>query len=199
MPRVAWIEHQKAEIKLPVHFSAKRNLFTCTYSNIEYEDVTLDTLRTQVLAAIDASLALEWIPVVIVEISPKQTDEVVSIFLSKARKYIGYHESFGYKVANWDTEPETRLDRSTHFYWSGAFTVPTSTSNTTFGKQTFYFPYSQEVWERLENIQKYLRVAAIHVQRQFGRGVEGITTLEMACQSLFDHMMTGSSEATLDD
>lgn len=204
MARIGYVEYQPAGIKLPITFTERKGRFTCIYAGTPYEHTDVGTLRAQVLDAIKAAYQLTWTPAIVLHFiaTPNgRTSSLASSYLNLTREriYIGHHPSLGYKQVHWTAQEEKRLEVSRALLdWENEepFTLPAQHESYD-GKTSLYFPYSEELWATLEEIQTYLRVATnqlfTHLQT-----LEGIVILKSTCQRLFDTLATQSEEDPTD-
>lgn len=191
MPQAGYVEYQPANIKLAIKLSPKSGTFSCTYAGVLYEDTQLQGLKEKVLSAIKNTYTLTWTPVIELNLSVPayRWQEAASFSITKERKYITHHPDFGYKQVHWTATPDGRLPNSRPFPWQAeeAFTVPTGVES--YGKQTSYLPYSDALWEQLEEIERYLLLAARKLKRGFD-SVEQVSATLALCRDLFDHFAT---------
>ncbi len=191
MAQVGYVEYQSANIKLPIKLSPKSGVFSCTYAGVLYEDAQLQTLKEKVLSAIKNTYALTWTAIIELNLSvpAHRWQETASFSITKERKYITHHPDLGYKQAHWSATPDGRLPNSRSFPWPAeeAFTVPTGVES--YGKQTVYLPYSDALWEQIEEIEQYLLLAAGKLKRGFG-SVDQVSATLTVCRDLFDRFAT---------
>jgi hypothetical protein len=157
MPQVGKIEYPVANIALPIKFTVKTGLFSCTYAGTLYQDTQIQALREKVLLAIKNTYTLDWTAIIVLSLPvPTQSWNSPHFSLTKERKYVAYHQDFGYKQVNFTASAEGRLPNSQQFHWreEEAFTVPKSRES--HGQLTIYLPYSDALWEQIEEIEKYL-------------------------------------------
>src|SRR5437763_6838548 len=158
MAVVGHVEDSATQTKLPIKFSPKRGVFICTHAGVPYEDTQIQVLRERVLAALREYYTLTWMPIIELNMTVPSGWQRSYFSLKRERKYIAYHENFGWKQIHWTAAESERLAHSQRFQADQEFSVPTARES--YGSQLAYLPYSDELWEQLEEIEKYLLLAA---------------------------------------
>jgi hypothetical protein len=200
MARIGYVEYQPAGIKLPITFTERKGRFTCTYAGTPYEHTDVGALRALVLDAIKAAYQLTWTPVIVLQFIATPNGRASSLAysylnLTRERIYIGHHPSLGYKQVHWTAQEEKRLEVSRALLdWGNEepFTLPAQHESYD-GKTSLYFPYSEELWATLEEIQSYLRIATNKLSALL-QTPESIATLKSICHTLFDTVTTQSEK-----
>jgi hypothetical protein len=197
MPQVGYVEYGPADLKLPIKFTGKSGLFRCTYAGVPYEDTEIQALREKVLTAIKSTYnTLDWTAIIEISLEmPTKNWQIGAHFsITRERKYIAHHPDFGYKQSHWTVPAQGRLLGSRPFPWEGIdeFTPPTARES--YGKQTTYLPYSEELWQSLEEIEKYLLIAARKLRQGGFSSPERVSATLATCRMLFDHFANQDEE-----
>ncbi|MGH2496509.1 MAG: hypothetical protein ACRDIV_17565 [Ktedonobacteraceae bacterium] len=191
MSQAGYVECPSANVKLPIRLSLRSGTFSCAYAGVVYEDTQLQGLKDKVLQAIKQTYALAWTPIIELTLSVPvhRSQETTSFSLTRVRKYVARHQNLGYKQVHWSATPDGRFANSRPFPWPAEeeFAIPTGVEG--YGKQTMYLPYSDALWQQLEEIEQYLLLAARKLKRGFG-SVEQVGATLALCRSLFDHFAT---------
>ena len=194
MPVVGQIEDPATQTKLPIQFVPKRGVFTCTHAGVSYEDPQIQVLREKVLAAIKEYYTLTWMPIIELNMTVPSDGWLRSYFsLKRERKYVAYHENFGWKQIHWTAEPSARLAQSQRFQADKEFSVPTARES--FGSQVVYLPYTDEIWGQLEEIENYLLLAARKLRSTGFFSPEHVAATLDLCRRLFDFFATNEEDA----
>lgn len=181
---VGSIEYRPANITVPYIFDSQEKLFHATYAGTPYQHEQARELESIVLAAIQDSLHVTWLP--IIEITPVYQslltsfpDEVVLGF-ALDRCYVASFPN-GYQQVYWDCQPGDRLQVCSSFGWDeindGTFTLPTYRLR---HKQIrYYHAYSETLWNQLQSFREIIGL----LRAQFLTALqteEGITTYSAA-------------------
>ena len=194
MAVVGHVEDPATQTKLPIQFVPKRGVFTCTHAGVPYEDTQIQVLREKVLAAVKEYYTLTWMPIIELNMTVPSDGWQKSYFsLKRERKYIAYHENFGWKQIHWTAAESERLAHSQRFQADQEFSVPTARES--YGSQLAYLPYSDELWEQLEEIEKYLLLAARKLRSTGFFSPQHVAATLDLCRRLFDAFATNEEDA----
>ena len=148
----------------------------------------MQALREKVLIAIKTTYTLDWTTIIEInlETSTPSSQFGARFSITKERKYVTHHSDFGYRQVHWTATPDGRLPHSRPFPWKAEdeFIVPTGIES--YGKQTTYLPYSDELWEQLEEIEKYLLLAVRRLRHDGFYSPEAVSATLTTCRMLFD-------------
>ena len=157
--RVGYIEYKPADIRLEKKFDNTDNVFRATYGGTTYEHKDGAELERIVRDAIIDSFQIEWQPIIAVTTANRYKSNG-TIGLESERLYLAQIPSKGLMSAQWSTPPEQRLLGSLSFFWDevgyGAFHLPTSRVNHYTQNSTFYYAYTDELWQQVQDLQEYI-------------------------------------------
>jgi hypothetical protein len=159
--QVSTITYDLANVSIPVTVDRDTKFFRATFAEKTFEHADGNTLEQIVLAAIKASLQVEWHP--IIQVAPISSnsrygvprDETILGF-DIERKWVALFPDGVYKEVQWDAQGDKeqyRLQWSHCFDWSreklGAFGPPCILRGYG-GRDTYYLPYTERLWDRFQ-------------------------------------------------
>ena len=194
MPRVDTIRDPKLNLELPINFSSKSGLFTCSYASVLYEDSQLVALRTKVLDAINAGTQVDWIPLVHLTLNTPESRIYPTVRLECQRLYVAHIPNVGVKACHWECPEEGRVKACQDANWvvlrasvpdEKKLQLPYQASG--YSGQHYLLAYSEDLWMQIEEIGQYFAL----VNTLLGKHLttpEGITNIRNSCRRLFDRV-----------
>ncbi len=168
--RVDWIVHARTGVKVALRLNKGTMTFEAEYAGITYKSKDGAEIRKQILDEIERSHQLTFYPVIIVELEEprywgRSYQARAGGVLLVARRH--YYSSDGVlRELSWEDHAAGKVDRLKR--WNpvgykgkpGDFALPYMVSKpTTTSSSYYYLPYTDEVWDGLQEIVKVIKQA----------------------------------------
>jgi hypothetical protein len=179
------IEHRADKnIKIPIEYDRKDQVFRCSFGGITYTEKTEEDLRSVMADVIRGTLDVPWIAVIIIQDGDHygmgHTQEKTSIAFAVSRSWIALFPSGETKICKqWEGQEKGYL-----LYWckplewdtenDGAFLLPCQQHR--YAETYYYLPYTDDLWERVQTLQEMIAELKKHLISLFSTD-QGIITL----------------------
>jgi hypothetical protein len=165
---IRWPFYEPANISVPVTVDRDSKRFKASFAGQTYEDADGKALEGIVLAAIKEALQVAWFPIIqVIPVSSNTNygdprDETILGF-DIDRKWVALFPDGTYKEVSWHAQGDKeqyRLQWSKPFDWKqeklGVFEPPCIFHGYG-GRNTYYHPYTEQLWDRLQLLQEKIK------------------------------------------
>jgi hypothetical protein len=157
--RIEFYSHRQFGGKIPIYLSVKDSRFKAIFNGLELEAASLQGMRDMLCESIEKVSALEWIPIIELEVDGKNGEWYsegikAEVELQYNRYYIAKKIDAGWIAAKWEIPAKDRLDRNRSWGPDNVFDGVPYTKERYGSAKVHFLPYDEKLWNVLLDISR---------------------------------------------